>query len=312
MEFYFAPLEGVTTYILRNAHQKQFGTLDKYFAPFIVADQNEGFKTKDKNDILPSNNETIKLIPQILTSKPEDFNYTKNKIESFGYKEFNLNLGCPAGTVVSKKRGSGILADTVHLNRLLEGIFNGYSGEISVKTRIGIDEPEAFYQILSIYNQYPIKELIIHPRLQKDMYRNKPNLQMFAHAMSESKHSLCYNGDIFTLKDFEAIKESFPSLNKVMLGRGLLMNPGLFLEIKTGERINKDMLRTYHDDVKSSYQNILSGDTNLLFKMKEFWFYLQHSFDNPEKHMKKVKKAITLTDYNIAVNRIFEDLELIK
>lgn len=312
MEFYFAPLEGVTNYILRNAHKRHFGTLDKYFAPFIVADQNEGFKSKDRNDLLPEHNLGLSLVPQILTSRPEDFNYTLKKIESFGYESFNLNLGCPSGTVVSKKRGSGVLADLDQLRFLLEGIFNVHTAQISIKTRIGIDDPEAFYQILQIYNEYPLHELIIHPRLQKDMYKNKPNLDMFGHAMATSKHSLCYNGDIFTMWDYQQIVTKFPQLEKVMLGRGLLMNPGLLMTIQTGEKASKASLLAYHDEIKAGYQAILSGDTNLLFKMKELWHYLQHSFENPEKHMKKIKKAVTLTDYQTAVNRIFEDLDLIK
>ena len=312
MEFYFAPLEGVTNYILRNAHKRQFGSLDKYFAPFIVADQNEGFKSKDKQDILPTNNLDLYLVPQILTSRPEDFNYTLKKIETFGYQQFNLNLGCPSGTVVSKKRGSGVLADLGHLEQLLDGIFSRHEAQISVKTRIGIDDPEIFYQILQIYNQYPIHELIIHPRLQKDMYRNKPNLDMFEHAMSTSKHSLCYNGDIFTKMDYEQIVARFTGLSKIMLGRGLLMNPALLMEIKTGQKASKASLLAYHNEIREGYQAILSGDTNLLFKMKELWHYLQHSFECPEKHMKKIKKAVTLSDYQSAVNRIFEDLELVK
>lgn len=312
MEFYFAPLEGVTGYILRNAHLKHFGPLDKYFAPFIVADQNEGFKTKDRNDILPENNNQLTLIPQILTSKPEDFNYTKSKIAQFGYQEFNLNLGCPSGTVVSKKRGSGVLADLDHLKYLLEGIFNGLEGEISIKTRIGIDSPEVFDSIIEIYNQYPLKELIIHPRLQKDMYKNKPNYDKFTYAIDRSRHSLCYNGDVFTKEDFVHLMDRYPRLDKVMLGRGLLMNPSLLMEIKTGQKATKDMIKAYHDEIQSGYHSILSGDTNLLFKMKEFWFYTQHAFESSEKYMKKIKKSVTVQDYQMAVNRIFEDLELVK
>lgn len=312
MKFYLAPLEGITGYIFRNAHREHFTPLDRYFAPFIVADQQAGFKSKDRNDVLPENNQGMTLIPQIMTNSAADFNHTLKKIQTFGYDTYNLNLGCPSGTVVSKKRGAGLLSDLDALSRLLEGIYNVNTDvKISIKTRIGIESPEEFYKILPIYNQYPLEELIIHPRLQKDMYKNKPNLEMFKYALENSHHSICYNGDLFTLEDYNAFVTTFPEVEKVMFGRGLLRNPDLIDLIKGREKVDKEKLRVFHDKVYVDYQELLFGERNVLFKMKELWFYLQHSFKDSEKHMKKIKKAEKLRDYDDAVRRVFIDLELI-
>ena len=140
MNFYFAPMEGLTGYIYRNAHNAFFNNIDKYFSPFIVANQSESFKTRELNDILPENNQGIVLIPQLLTNNAKDFIHTSKKIKRLGYNEINLNLGCPSGTVVSKNRGSGFLSKREELDVFLEEIFSQAITKISVKTRIGKDQ----------------------------------------------------------------------------------------------------------------------------------------------------------------------------
>jgi tRNA-dihydrouridine synthase len=183
MNFYFAPMEGLTGYIYRNAHNTFFNSkINKYFAPFIQANQSESFKARELNDLLPEHNEGISVVPQILTNRAKDFIHTSKKLKALGYKEINLNLGCPSKTVVTKNRGSGFLEKTKELDEFLEEIFTSFISEISIKTRIGIENEEEFYELLDIYNKYPIKELIIHPRLQQDFYQNKPNLAIFEYA----------------------------------------------------------------------------------------------------------------------------------
>lgn len=307
MKFYFAPMEGLTGYIYRNAHRALFDGMDKYFSPFIMANQIDGFKTRDLRDILPENNQGLVLIPQVLTNNAKDFIYTSKKINSMGYNEINLNLGCPSGTVVSKSRGSGFLAKKVELDAFLEEIFSQAITKISIKTRIGKDQPEEFYDLINIFNKYPVEELIIHPRIQKDFYKNKPNLQIFKDALGLSKNTVCYNGDIFTSKDYVKFHEDFPSVDTLMLGRGLLMNPALVHKIKNGTKLEKNLLKEFHNKVYNDYKDILSGERNVLFKMKELWFYMINVFTDNEKHAKKIKKSQRLSDYDEAVSRLFEE-----
>ena len=311
MQFYFAPMEGVTGYLYRNAHSALFNHLDKYFSPFIVANQHGNFKSKEIKDVLPENNERINLIPQLLTNNSLDFIQTAKKMKQLGYEEINLNLGCPSGTVVAKGKGSGFLAKPEALDRFLEEIFAEQVMKISIKTRIGKDDPEEFFSLIEIFNKYPMEELIIHPRIQKDFYKNKPNLAIFDEAVKLSKNPLCYNGDINSVKDYQAFVEHYPMIDTVMLGRGLITNPGLINELKGNVKIDKVKLREFHDTILAEYQSVLSGDRNVLFKMKELWFYMISMFMNSEKYAKKIRKAEKLKDYEDAVNRLFLEEELV-
>ncbi len=311
MKFYFAPMEGLTGYIYRNAHKAFFNSIDKYFSPFINANQIDGFKTRDLKDILPENNRSLVLIPQLMTNNAKDFIYTAKKIESMGYTELNLNLGCPSGTVVSKNRGSGFLAKKEELDAFLEEIFSQDITKISIKTRIGKDQPEEFYDLINIFNKYPIEELIIHPRIQKDFYKNKPNMKVFRDALELSKNPVCYNGDIFTAKAYKEFCEDFPDVSTVMLGRGLLMNPAFADCIKNAAKLDKDLLKKFHDKVYNDYKDVLSGERNVLFKMKELWFYMINVFIDDEKYAKKIKKSQRLSDYDEAVSRLFESQEIV-
>jgi len=311
MNFYFAPMEGVTGYIYRNAHNAFFNNIDKYFSPFIVANQSKSFKTRELNDVLPENNQGMVLIPQLLTNNAKDFINTSKKIKQLGYNEINLNLGCPSGTVVSKNRGSGFLSKREELDAFLDEIFSQSITKISLKTRIGKDQPEEFYDLIAIFNKYPIEELIIHPRIQKDFYKNEPNMKIFKEALILSKNPVCYNGDIFTIKDYKAFSDDFPSVDTLMFGRGLLAHPGLISDITNNIKLEKKILKDFHDKIYEDYKRILFGDTNVLFKMKELWFYMIPVFSDNAKYAKKIKKSKKLYDYDEAVSSLFIEQDLL-
>lgn len=312
MKFYFAPMEGVTGYIYRNAYATFFGNVDKYFTPFIVANQHGNFTTRELQDILPENNQGVVVVPQILTNNAGDFIRTAKALKEFGYNEINLNLGCPSGTVVAKNKGAGFLAQTEELNHFLEEIFAQPMTKISIKTRIGKDNPEEFYELVKIFNQYPLEELIIHPRIQKDYYKNKPNRQIFREGLALSKNTVGYNGDIFTAKDYKEFLEEFKDVETMMLGRGLISNPLLISDINNHSTRDKALLKAFHDKIYEDYQGILSGERNVLFKMKEVWFYMIHVFSNHEKYAKKIKKSQKLCDYEKAVESLFQEQEILE
>ena len=312
MKYYLAPMEGITGHIYRNAYEKYFHNIDKYFTPFIVPNQSLSLKTKELRDLLPENNEGLNVVPQILTNDAEGFILTANKLKQLGYDEINLNLGCPAGTVVSKKRGSGFLAYPEELDKFLDEIYKIKDMKISIKTRLGKEIPEEFYNLIEIYNKYPLEELIIHPRTREDFYGNIPNLKMFKESLSLSKHSICYNGDIFTTENYHEIVKEFSEIDKVMLGRGVLANPGLIDEIKDNNFISKEILKEFHDEIFENYTILLNEDKNAMYRMKELWGYMSHIFTDNKKYYKKIKKAQKAKDYRDAVSRLFEEQEIIK
>ncbi|MBM6818106.1 tRNA-dihydrouridine synthase family protein [Clostridium saudiense] len=312
MKYYLAPMEGITGHIYRNVYEKYFHNIDKYFTPFIVPNQSLSLKTKELRDLLPENNEGLNVVPQILTNDAEGFILTANKLKQLGYDEINLNLGCPAGTVVSKKRGSGFLAYPDELDKFLDEIYKISDMKISIKTRLGKERTEEFYNLIEIYNKYPLEELIIHPRTREDFYGNIPNLKMFKEALSLSKHPICYNGDIFTTENYNEIVKGFPEIDKVMLGRGVLANPGLIGEIRENNFISKEVLKEFHDEIFENYTILLNEDKNAMYRMKELWGYMSHIFTDNKKYYKKIKKAQKAKDYREAVSRLFEEQEIIK
>ena len=296
-QFYFAPLEGITTYIYRNLHHQKFGSMDKYFTPFVSPTSNHDFKSRAKKDVIPEHNQGIPVVPQILSNRSDEFVYTASRLIEYGYDEINLNLGCPSGTVVSKGRGSGFLAKPEELNRFLDDIFSQCEVPISVKTRLGRYSPDEFPELLEIYNRYPIEELTIHPRIRDDYYKNTPNLDMFEYAVEHSKNPLCYNGDITTVEEYERFCERFPTIEAIMIGRGLIANPGLVREIQTGEKMQKDELHVFLRELKAGYQACMP-DLPVLFKMKEIWSYLVNWYPNGKKVCKKVRKTNRLIEYD--------------
>lgn len=312
MKYYLAPMEGITGFVYRNAYEKFFGDIDKYFTPFIVPTSSNSFKTKELRDILPENNEGLNIVPQILTNDSEGFINTARKLQSLGYDEINLNLGCPSGTVVSKGRGSGFLAKVDELDKFLEEIYKIDDMKISIKTRLGKEKAEEFYKIVEIYNKYPLEELIIHPRTREDFYGNTPNLEVFKEALSLSKHSICYNGDIFTLEAYKNFTENFEDVDKVMIGRGLLANPGLIKEIKCGEYLDKETLKLFQEEIFNNYKIVFNEDKNAIYKMKELWGYMIHIFDDNKKYLKKIKKSQTSKDLKEATIELLNNRDIVK
>ncbi|MBS5938599.1 tRNA-dihydrouridine synthase family protein [Clostridium sartagoforme] len=312
MKFYLAPMEGITGFVYRNSYEKFFHNIDKYFTPFIVPTSSKSFKTKELRDILPENNKGMYIVPQILTNDSEGFINTAEKLQQLGYNEINLNLGCPSGTVVSKGRGSGFLAKRDELDKFLDEIYIKDDIEISVKTRIGRDEPEEFYELIKIYNKYPIKELIIHPRTREDFYGNTPNLEVFKDALSLSTNPVCYNGDIFTLENYKNFKSEFSEVNEIMLGRGILANPGLIDEIINDKVLDKKVLKDFHDDILFNYREVFKDDNIALYRMKELWGYMIYIFSDNKKYSKKIKKSQNINTYQEAILELFNDQEIVR
>ena len=310
MRLYRAPLGGSRGWNFRSALYKCFGGFDKYFVPFIRPNQMGHFSAREKKDILPAHNEGMYTVPQILTNKPEDFIRTAAKLKEYGYEEINLNLGCPSKTVVTKGRGAGFLAYPDRLDAFLDEIFEKCDIRISIKTRLGMEEPEEFYDLMEIYNKYPMEELIIHPRVQKDFYKNTANLELFSEILPESRNPVCYNGDIFTPDDYERFVNLQPSVERIMTGRGVLADPALARRIRGGSAAGKEELRRFHELLYAGYCEEMSGDRTILYKMKELWTYLAPRFTNYKKYAKKIKKAEKCTVYEKVVEELFENEEI--
>ena len=321
MQYYFAPMEGITGYPFRNTFQKYFPGADRYYSPFLVANQTFHFKKKELRDVAPENNDTLTLIPQVMTAQAEQFVWAVEVLGELGYREVNLNLGCPSATVVTRHKGAGMLKDADRLDRFFEEVFDGLekkAGEpdglpgISLKTRIGFSDVKEAVRLTEIFNRYPFCEIIIHPRLREEYYKGVQHREIFGEMLHALKHPVSYNGDLCTVEDVERIKEEFPDLQAVMIGRGALRNPALFRMLQIAEEggnpqsavLTKVELRPFLDELFEEYSREMSGDVQVMFKMKELWTYLKDLFPGSEKAMKKLRKAKTRADYEAFLNEM--------
>lgn len=311
MEYEFAPMEGITSYLYRNAHHRYFPGVDRYYMPFLSPSQDHIFTKRELREIEPEHNQGINVIPQLLTKRAEDFIWAAGELGQMGYREVNLNLGCPSGTVVAKGKGSGFLADLEGLEQFFDQVFSaGLVVDISVKTRLGLKEPEEFPAILELYNRYPISRLIIHPRVRQDMYKNRVRLDVFAQALTQCRLPLCYNGDLLTAGQCRDIQEKFPQVEAVMLGRGLIADPAIAAKVKGGAGADKWALAAFLEEVYRGYSRDFASNRNAMLRMKEIWFYLIHLFEDSAPYGKKLKKVTDPRDYETLVASLFRDLEL--
>lgn len=277
MKYYLAPMEGLTGYIYRNAYHACYHAMDKYFTPFLSPKANSNLSFRELNDILPEHNQGMYIVPQILTNQAGDFIRTAKELQEYGYSEINLNLGCPSGTVVSKHKGAGFLGQPDSLDRFLDevcGKMDEMGMELSVKTRLGLISPDEFTGLLEIYNRYPLKELILHPRVRTDYYKNTPNMPAFRGGFDGSRAPVSVPG--------------------------------------SPEFVPKETLKRFHQMIYEGYRQIMSGDRNVLFKMKELWACMIQIFSDNGKYIKRIKKSQRLEEYETAAAAVFRDLDILE
>lgn len=309
IKIYQAPLQGFTDFTFRNNHSEVFGGIDKYFIPYLSYSKGREVKRSQLREILPENNEALPVVPQVLFSDQAELFDLISILIDYGYEEINLNLGCPYPMATNKGRGAAWLEKPDTLIDILQHLFRkGFPVKFSVKMRAGMTNDQDAKAIFGVLNQFPLEEIIFHPRTTSQMYSGKANPLLFAEALSLVKHPLIYNGDLFSESDLQELKILLPEQNSWMIGRGLLMNPALATQLK-GEvpepKELREKMKEFHDHLLEAYSVRLQGDSHILMKMNQFWTYFSESFENPHKAMKLVKKAGSLLKYNAAVVEIF-------
>ena len=318
MQVYLAPMEGITGYIFRNAYAKYYGGVDKYFTPFITPHTKKNMDTREKRDILPENNKGIHVIPQVLTNKAEELIDICRELKVYGYDEVNLNIGCPSKTVTAKGKGSGFLEYPDKMEEFFDRFFKASDTKLSIKTRIGVYELEEAERLFHLFERFPFEEVIVHPRLGTEFYQGNAHRDIFEKYLQNTAHSLCYNGDINSFEDLQYLDQMWETCDKFMLGRGLIANPGMLLKradkenpllCEASSSVSKELeqrerFQMFHDELLHGYQEYLSGDRNVLFRMKELWGWWQNMFPGQEKLLKQIKKSSTLTEYITLVFQI--------
>lgn len=305
MRYYFAPMEGITDAVYRQVHHRFFPGLHTYYMPFLSPTMHRTLTNRESRDLPPASSVPFRAVPQILTKVPEDFLWAARQCAQRGYDEVNLNLGCPSGTVVSKGKGAGMLADPAKLDEFLDAVFAATPLPISVKTRLGMTDGSEFPQLLRVFNQYPIKELTIHPRVRRQFYNGTVDMEMFRYALQNSRNRLCYNGNLRTLTEVHAFEEAYPQVGAVMIERGLVGTPDMF-HPGTGAQT----LRAFHDELLDTYIETFGSARNAIFRMKENWHCMILRFDDSERLWKRLRKTTDIGEYRAITAEIFETLPL--
>ena len=305
MQWEAAPLEGVTNDIWRRCQGRLFAPADRYYTPFLSPTASRHFTHRELNEILPEHNEGLTVIPQLIGHDAEDFLWAAGELRAMGYREVNLNLGCPSGTVTAKKKGAGLLGEPALLTRLLDGIFDRTPVAVSIKTRIGLQSPDEWEALLRLFERYPLCELIVHARTRDQQYRGAPHIAAWELAENTSSLPLCYNGDLFDRPSAESFASAHPQARSAMLGRGLIANPNLIGELRGGPALTREALQIFHDELYAACRERIVYEKPLLLHMKELWFYLGCCLDGADRPLKLLRKSRTAAEYESAVRSLF-------
>jgi len=309
LPIHFAPLQGYTDAIYRSAHARIFGGIASYYTPFVRLEHGD-FRRKDVRELDADNNRGVNLTPQLIASTPEKILRILALFIEKGYKNVDINLGCPFPTLAKRHNGAGLLPYPDEVKALLMAAIEAHPEiQFSVKMRLGWEDANECMALLPLLNSLPLSHITMHPRLGKQQYKGEVDLEAFQRFYAECEKPLIYNGDLLTLDDINTISNRFPRLGGLMIGRGLLANPALAIEYQQGaplslkEKIEK--IRLLHADVFSQYGNLLEGgDLQLLTKMRTFWEYLLP--DGDRKAKKVIHKTSKLSNYQAAVSNLLK------
>lgn len=308
-----APFQGITDSVYRNLYKEYFTGIDKYYTPFFTGIHKDNSRSLRGEEIDVKCNDVNTLTPQILGNDAEEIIRFASQCKMMGYKEINLNMGCPFPRVANKVRGCGLMAEPKRVNELFDKIFNNIDIKFSLKCRLGYYQDTEIDELIDGFNTYPFSEIIIHPRIGKQLYTGSADVDRFAELVPKINRPLVYNGDIFTVEDFNRISAKLPDVKMFMLGRGLLTNPFLADEIKGKSFDYDERKKKLHHFVVSLYLERLrhaGGSPKIIGCMKEMWSYLMNSFEEPQNIWRKVKKINNLEVYEETVELIFRDEKL--
>lgn len=303
-----SPLQGFTDFRFRNTFHNVMGGIDTYYAPYIRLDGKKEIKKQTQRDLQPANNQTPRLIPQVLTNNASDFIGIAKQMQQLGYSELNWNLGCPYPMVSKRGMGAGLLNNPTQIDQVLQQVVSESNIKISVKMRLGLESKFEIFEVLPILNKYPLQNIIIHPRIGKQLYKGEVDLDVFEKCIGLTPHTICYNGDINSVDKFRELANRFPDIKHWLIGRGLFSDPFLPQMIKNNSLQypeNKlEQFSKFHDILFHEYETALSGSSHLLHKMCALWEYFAHLFPNTPKAFKMIKKAKNIKAYNEAVGAI--------
>ncbi len=312
-ELILAPLHGFTDVIFRNIYSQYFPGFDMAIAPFISTLEQQRINPARTRDVLPELNRSLPVTPQILSRSPLDFIFLASRFADMGHTCVNWNLGCPQQKIVKNKKGAGLIPFIREIDVFLDTVFSRISIDLSIKVRLGKKDPNEIYPLLKVFNKYPLKEIILHPRTGVQFYKGIADIDAFESVSERTNHRMVYNGDIVSKDFFCGVKNRFPAITRFMIGRGALEKPFLPGMIKNSSGISKEdslkILYSFIDDLFNGYQELMGGK-KLIGRMKGFWTYFIKSFKACSTDYKNILLSQTEDEYKSRVKDLFSNAEI--
>ena len=302
---HFAPLQGHTDDVYRRTHHQLIGGIARYYTPFVRVEAGD-IRSKDRRDIDPKNNGDVPVVPQIIFKDLKEFLYLVHEVEALGYREIDLNMGCPFPLQAKHGRGSGLLAHTDIIEEVANTIKEHSHLTFSVKMRLGWDNAEEWKPVLKILNDTPLARITLHPRTGVQQYKGDIDRETFATFYEQCRHPLIYNGDLTRLEQLHDIEARYPRLAGLMIGRGLLARPSLAREYAEAREWSPKehihCLCSLHESLTEQYARIVKGDAQLHSKLRTFWEYTEPLIGR--KPYKKIMKSGNLRNYMNAIEQL--------
>lgn len=309
-----APMQSMTDIFFMNAYHQLFGGFNEMMTPYLLASSKSPIKLQTLKRQFDGINPEINLIPQLLSNDAKGFIHYSNGLKELGFKKVNWNLGCPYPFVAKKKRGSGLLPYPKLIDAILQELDIHLALKLSVKVRLGQYTEHEILDLIDVFNNHNIDEIIIHPRTADQKYEGIPKLETFAEIYQQFKAPVIYNGDIIHLSDFVRVKKLFSGVKGFMIGRGAFINPFITQQI-AGEIFSDDEKNTLYKKFYYQQHNHFKQKTKdihgFLCRMKELWFYFAQSFENGDNYYSKLRTITELSLFEQEVDQIFNDGKLI-
>ena len=296
-----APMQGLTEVLFRKTYEECFpGAIASAVSPFLSLTHGNLKDAWEKiEDVLPENNVgSIPVIPQILGKEPDEFIALSNRLYDLGYSEINWNMGCPMRKVAAKHRGSGILPYPDEVRFILDKVIPATKTSLSVKMRLGLKDKNDIFRLVPVLNDYPLASVTVHPRLGRQQYGGHPDLETFGQVLPLLHHPVIYNGDILTVHDAVSIRERFPAIVDIMVGRGVLYHPTLPLEIENPDMRIENIVDANKKFIRRLIEEILVRipiEEKRIRKIKEYWCLLWKSLPITEMQAHDVLHQEKLT-----------------
>jgi tRNA-dihydrouridine synthase C len=232
-------MEGLLDFVLRDILTRS-GGIDRCVSEFIRV-TNTLLPARTFERIVPELHNGgrtfagVPVRPQLLGSDPVCLAENAAVLASLGPFGVDLNFGCPAKVVNRHGGGAALLEDPELLARIVGAVRRAVPPHmpVSAKMRLGLHDDQRAEECALALEAGGAEELVVHARTKADAYRPPAYWERIADICAVVKIPVIANGEIWTVQDAQRCRE-LSGCQALMLGRGMVTDPGLALAIVAG------------------------------------------------------------------------------